>query len=75
MTREDQIVQEAVNMEMAGEPVSQSILAQIAQVQKSRQEIEQLLSDRQQDQRTTADLYQYYEQRFRELLSQQTSAP
>ena len=75
MTREDQIAQEAVNMEMAGEPVSQSILAQIAQVQKSRQEIEQLLSDRQQDQRTIADLYQYYEQRFRELLSQQTSAP
>ena len=60
---------------MAGEPVSQSILAQIAQVQKSRQEIEQLLSDRQQDQRTIADLYQYYGQRFRELLSQQTSAP
>lgn len=74
-TREEQIAQEAVNMEMAGETVSQSVLAQIAEVQKSRKEIEQLLAERQQDQRTTADLYQHYEQRFRELLIQQTSAP
>lgn len=75
VAREEQIAQQAVNMEMAGETVSPAILDQLAQVRASSQEIEQLLADRQHDQRTTTELYTYYEKRFRELLIQQTSAP
>ncbi|MDG2501750.1 MAG: hypothetical protein P8M77_05095 [Porticoccaceae bacterium] len=73
--REELILQEAVNMEMAGETVSQSILDRLAKIKKSRHEVLQLLEERQEDQRTTSALYQYYEQRFAELLNQQTSAP
>lgn len=75
LTREELVFQEAVNSEMAGELVSPTIRNRLTQVQKSRHETRQLLEDRQKDQRTTTDLYNYYEQRFAELLSQQTSAP
>ncbi len=75
VAREGLILQEAVNMEMAGELVSQSILDRLAQVQKSRREIQQLLEDREEDRRSTNARYLFFEQRFAELLNQQTSAP
>ena len=73
--REDNLLAEAANMEMAGEEVAAELMEQIGQTRLDRAEVQKLLASRKTDQHSIEGLYRGYEQRFRqlELGSTQTS--
>ncbi len=65
--REENLVAEAANMEMAGEEVAADLLKQISQAHLDRAEVQKLLVNRKTDQLSIEAVYHGYEQRFREL--------
>ena len=73
--REENLVAEAANMEMAGEEVAAELTGQISQIRLDRAEVQKLLASRKTDRNSIEALYRGYEQRFRqlELGSTQTS--
>lgn len=73
--REESLVAEAANVEMAGEEVAVELMQQISQARLDRAEVKKLLVSRETDQHSIEALYRGYEQRFRqlELGSRQTS--
>ena len=73
--REESLVVEAANVEMAGEEVAVELMQQISQARLDRAEVKKLLVSRETDQHSIEALYRGYEQRFRqlELDSRQTS--
>lgn len=73
--REENLVAEAANMEMAGEEVAAELTGQISQIRLDRAEVQKLLASRKTDRISIEALYRGYEQRFRqlELGSTQTS--
>lgn len=73
--REESLVADAANVEMAGEEVAVELMQQISQARLDRAEVKKLLVSRETDQQSIEALYRGYEQRFRqlELDSRQTS--
>jgi hypothetical protein len=73
--REESLVADAANVEMAGEEVAVELMQQISQARLDRAEVKKLLVSREPDQQSIEALYRGYEQRFRqlELDSRQTS--
>jgi hypothetical protein len=73
--REESLLAEAANMEMAGEEVAAELMEQISKARLDRAEVQKLLTSRKTDQHSIEALYRGYEQRFRqlELDSTQTS--
>ena len=67
VARETALTNQAANSEMAGEPVSLTLVQQIDKAQIDRAEMQQVLADRQHDQGAIAALYSNYELRFRQL--------